>query len=44
MAERGFPLKDLSSTIRSLEQSSAENEMLMSATSGASLTETPYEN
>lgn len=43
MAERGFPLKDLSSTIRSLEQSSAENEMLMSATSGASLAETPYE-
>lgn len=43
MTERGFPLKDLSSTIRSLEQSSAENEMLMSATSGASLAETPYE-
>lgn len=43
MAERGFPLKDLSATIRSLEQSSAENEMLTSSTSGALLAETPYE-
>ena len=43
MAERGFPLKDLSSTIRSMEQSSAENEMLTSSTSGAMLAETPYE-
>lgn len=43
MAERGFPLKDLSSTIRSLEQTSAENEMLTSSTSGALLAETPYE-
>ncbi len=43
MAERGFPLKDLSSTIRSMEQSSAENQMLTSSTSGASLAETPYE-
>lgn len=43
MAERGFPLKDLSSTIRSMEQSSAENQMLTSFTSGASLAETPYE-
>lgn len=43
MTERGFPLKDLSSTIRSIEQSSAENQMLTSSTSGASLAETPYE-
>lgn len=43
MAERGFPLKDLSATIRSIEQSSAENEMLTSSTSGALLAETPYE-
>lgn len=43
MAERGFPLKDLSSTIRSMEQSSAENQMLTSSTSGAMLAETPYE-
>lgn len=43
MAERGFPLKDLSSTIRSMEQSSAENQMLTSSTSGAALVETPYE-
>lgn len=43
MAERGFPLKDLSSNIRSMEQSSAENQMLTSSSSGASLAETPYE-
>lgn len=43
MAERGFPLKDLSSTIRDLEQSATENEMLTSSTSGALLAETPYE-
>lgn len=43
MAERGFPLKDLSSTIRSMEQSSAENQMLTSSASGVSLAETPYE-
>ena len=43
MAERGFPLKDLSSTIRSMEQSSAENQMLTSSASGASRAETPYE-
>lgn len=43
MTERGFPLKDLSSTIRSMEQSSAENQMLTSSSSGASLAETPYE-
>lgn len=43
MAERGFPLKDFSSTIKSIEQSSAENQMLTSSTSGASLAETPYE-
>ena len=43
MAERGFPLKDLSSTLRGLEQSVAENEMLTSSTSGAMLAETPYE-
>lgn len=43
MAERGFPLKDLSATIRTMEQSAAENEMLTSSSSGAILAETPYE-
>lgn len=42
MADRNFPLKDLASTIRSLEQSSAENEMLVSS-NGAVIAETPYE-
>lgn len=44
MAERGFPLKDLSSVIRSLHQENMEDEMLQSSTSGAELAETPYEN
>lgn len=42
MQERGFPLKDLASTIRSIEQSSAENEMLVGS-SGLGIVETPYE-
>lgn len=43
MTDRGFPLKDLASTISSLEQSSAENEMLTSSNLGATIAETPYE-
>ncbi|MCD8287406.1 MAG: DUF6175 family protein [Porphyromonadaceae bacterium] len=43
MQDRGFPLKDLSSTIRSLENSAAEDEMLVSSSTGAALAETPYE-
>lgn len=43
MAERGFPLKDMSSTIRDVNRSSIENEMTTSASSGASLAETPLE-
>ena len=43
MSENGFPLKDLSATIKSLNQAEAENAMLVSKTSGATLAETPYE-
>lgn len=43
MAERQFPLKDLAATIRSIEQSAAEDEMTMSSTSGASLSESPLD-
>lgn len=43
MADRGLPLKDLASTIRNINQTSAENEMTVSRSSGASLAETPLE-
>lgn len=43
MVERQFPLKDLAATIRSIEQSAAEDEMTMSSTSGASLSESPLD-
>ena len=39
MAERGFPLKDLATTIRNINQSTAEDEMTTSRTSGATLAE-----
>lgn len=43
MAEKDFPLKDLSSSIRSIEQNAAEDEMTTSKTSGASLSESPLD-
>lgn len=43
MAERGLPLKDLASTIRSIKQSNAEDEMTTSKSSGAGLAESPLE-
>lgn len=43
MSERGFPLKDMSSTIRDISRSAAEDEMTTSSTSGAELAETPLE-
>lgn len=43
MAEKDFPLKDLSASIRNLEQSAVENEMTTSSTSGASLAESPLD-
>lgn len=43
MNERGFPLKDLSSSIKAINRNAAEDEMLTSRTSSASLAETPYD-
>lgn len=43
MAERGFPLKDMHSTIRNLNRSVIEDEMTTSRNSGAVLAETPLE-
>lgn len=43
MTDRGLPLKDLASTIRNINQTSAENEMTTSRTSGATLAETPLD-
>lgn len=43
MTERGLNLKDLQSCIQDINQSSAEDEMTTSLTSGATLAETPYE-
>lgn len=42
MADRGFPLKDLTSSIRSKNQDAAEDEFTMS-NSGSTLAETPLE-
>ena len=42
MAERGFPLKNLESSLKSLESESAENAMLTSK-SGAAVAETPVD-
>lgn len=42
MAERGFPIKDMHSTIRDISRSSAEDDMTMS-NSGNSLATTPLE-
>ncbi len=39
MSERGFPLKDLEATIKSIQQSTAEDNMTVSKTSGAELAE-----
>lgn len=39
MAERGFPLKDLEQTLKSLQQESLEMSLLESSTSGAYITE-----
>lgn len=43
MAERGFPLKDLASIIKTINQNAAEDEMTVSRTSGATLAETPLD-
>lgn len=43
MADRGFPLKDMATTIRDVNRSQLEDEMTVSASSGAMLAETPLE-
>jgi len=43
MADRGFPLKDMAQTIRSIKQSSAEDAMTTSRSTGATLAETPLD-
>lgn len=43
MAERGFPLQDMSQTLRSIERTNLENSVLRTKTSGASLAESPVD-
>ncbi len=43
MTERGFPLKDLNATIRDINESQAENEMMQSKTSGAEVAVSPMD-
>ncbi|MEG1572490.1 MAG: DUF6175 family protein [Bacteroidales bacterium] len=43
MAERGFPLKNMETVLKSIEQSTAEDNLTMSKTSGAELAESPLE-
>lgn len=43
MQERGFPLKDLSASVKSIERMSAENSLITSKASGASIAESPLD-
>lgn len=43
MTDRGFPLKDLQSVTKSINQKNAEDNMIQSKTSGASLAENPID-
>lgn len=43
MADRGFPLKDLQQTIKSISNLSAEDRLITSKSSGASITESPLD-
>lgn len=43
MADRGFPLKDLEQSLKSIESESAEISMLQSKSSGAAINETPID-
>lgn len=43
MADRGFPLKDLQQNMRSISNLSAEDRLITSKTSGASITESPLD-
>ena len=43
MADRGFPLKDLQQNVKSINNLSAEDRLIRSKTSGASITESPLD-
>lgn len=43
MADRGFPLQDLSQSLRSIQNTQAENSLIRTKTSGASLLESPLD-
>ncbi len=43
MSDRGFPLKNLESTLKSIERDAAENSLIQSKTSGAAISETPVD-
>ena len=43
MADRGFPLQDLQQTVKSISNVSAEDRLIKSKTSGASVTESPLD-
>ncbi|MEG1498220.1 MAG: DUF6175 family protein [Bacteroidales bacterium] len=43
MAERGFPLKNMETVLKSIEQSTAEDNLTVSKTSGAELIESPLD-
>ncbi|MBQ7513822.1 MAG: hypothetical protein IJS95_05470 [Prevotella sp.] len=43
MADRGFPLQDLSQTLRSIQRTSQENSVIRTKTSGAALAESPLD-
>lgn len=43
MADRGFPLQDLQQTVKSINNTSAEDRLIKSKTSGATITESPLD-
>lgn len=43
MADRGFPLQDLSQALRSIQNTQAENSLIRTKTSGAALAESPVD-
>jgi hypothetical protein len=43
MADRGFPLKDMAQTMKSISSLSTEDRLIQSKTSGASMTESPLD-
>lgn len=43
MSERGFPLRDLQAVLKSIEKSQAEDLVMTSSTSGASIAESPMD-